>query len=72
MRCNRHYPTVCKALLAGLLAQLFGVALKANPPPTPPLTIMPFQTATFVRETEVAAELNEFAEFAARERKSVV
>lgn len=66
MSCDSHDPTVCKALLAGLLIQLFGVALRANPPPTPPLTIMPFQTATFVRETEVAAELNEFAEFAAR------
>ncbi|MBL9208570.1 MAG: hypothetical protein JNN01_26035, partial [Opitutaceae bacterium] len=57
---------MCKALLVGLLAPLFGVVVRASPPTTPPLTIMPFQTATFVREPEVAAELNEFAEFAAR------
>lgn len=66
MSCNGRHPTVSKALRVGLLALLFSETLGANPPSTPPLTIMPFQTATFVRETEVAAELNECAEFAAR------
>lgn len=60
-RCNRP-----AALGAAWL--LLAVALRGGVAPEPaiPLTIMPFQTATFVGDPEAAAQINAYAEFAAR------
>ncbi len=52
--------------LAGLLGLLLAATLRGGAPAAPPLTIMPFQTATFVRDPVAAAELAEFSEFSAR------
>ena len=54
-----------KAWCAGLLL-LAAIAARAGDPPAEPLTIMPFQTATFVSDAPSAAEISGFAEFSSR------
>lgn len=62
---SRLTPLPASARLSGLLA--LGLALAAPlRAENPPLTIMPFQTATFVSDPAAAAELSEFSEFSAR------
>ncbi len=53
----------------GLVLLMLALSLRAElsaPPAAPPLTIMPFQTATYVDDAESAAELNGYAEFSAQ------
>ena len=45
---------------------LLAIAARAGEPAAQPLTIMPFQTATFVSDAASAAEINGFAEFSSR------
>jgi hypothetical protein len=66
MISGRSQPVCRPAWLAGLLVLLLAATLSAGAPSAPPLTIMPFQTATFVRDPVAAAELSEFSEFSAR------
>lgn len=66
MTSGRSQPVCRPAWLAGLLVLLLATTLSAGAPSAPPLTIMPFQTATFVRDPVAAAELSEFSEFSAR------
>lgn len=62
MSCIAPHPAGRPTGSGGLLALLLLVTLRADPP----LTIMPFQSATFVRDQGAAAELNEFSEFSVR------
>lgn len=66
MRRGLNPPGCRRVRSAGLCVLLVAATLRAGIPSAPPLTIMPFQTATFVRDPEAAAELAEFSEFSAR------
>jgi hypothetical protein len=55
----------CRSLIAGLFALPLALAGAERPPPPAeaPLTIIPFQTATFFGDPEAGRILNELAEF---------
>jgi len=66
MSGGRYRSARRKARCIGLFTLAVAVSLRAAAPSTPPLTIMPFQTATYVSDAAAAIELNEVSEFSAR------
>lgn len=66
MSGGRYWSARRKARSIGLFTLVVAVSLRAATPSAPPLTIMPFQTATFVSDAGAATELDEFSEFSAR------